>query len=54
MALSMVVASIAFHFIPISKDLVFETHSVNWASILALVTIIFYVSFFASEVATVG
>ena len=54
MALSMVVASIAFHFIPISKDLVLEAHSVNWAGILVLVTIIFYVAFFASGVATIG
>lgn len=54
MALSMVVAAIAFHFIPISKDLVLEAHSVNWAGILVLVTIIFYVAFFASGVATIG
>ncbi|KAM0309347.1 hypothetical protein ACHAPQ_012585, partial [Fusarium lateritium] len=53
-ALSMVVASIAFHFIPISKDLVLEADSVNWAGILVLVTIIFYVAFFATGVATIG
>ncbi|KAM0241496.1 hypothetical protein ACHAP5_007535 [Fusarium lateritium] len=54
MALSMVVASIAFHFIPISKDLVLEADSVNWAGILVLVTIICYVAFFATGVATIG
>ena len=50
----MVVAAAAFHYIPISKDLVLESNSVNWAGILVLVTIIFYVAFFASGVATIG
>lgn len=54
MALSMVVAVIAFHWIPISRDLVLESDTVNWAGILILVTIIFYVAFFASGVATIG
>lgn len=54
MALSMVVAAIAFHWIPISRDLVLESDTVNWAGILILVTIIFYVAFFASGVATIG
>lgn len=50
----MVVAAVAFHYIPISRDLVLESSSVNWAGILVLVTIIFYVAFFASGVATIG
>ncbi|KAF4963381.1 hypothetical protein FSARC_8599 [Fusarium sarcochroum] len=54
MSLSMAVAAIAFHWIPISKDLVLEADSVNWAGIVVLVTIIFYVAFFASGVATIG
>lgn len=54
MALSMVVAAVAFHWIPISRDLVLESDTVNWAGILILVTIIFYVAFFASGVATIG
>lgn len=54
MALSMVVAAIAFHWIPISRDLVLESDTVNWAGILVLVTIIIYVAFFASGVATIG
>lgn len=54
MALSMVVAAVAFHWIPISRDLVLESDTVNWAGILVLVTIIFYVAFFASGVATIG
>ncbi|KAM6527624.1 hypothetical protein FALCPG4_008678 [Fusarium falciforme] len=54
MALSMVVAAVAFHWIPISKDLVLQADSVNWAGIVVLVTIILYVAFFASGVATIG
>ncbi|KAF5650789.1 ITR1-inositol permease [Fusarium tjaetaba] len=54
MALSMVIAAIAFHWIPISKDLVLQADSVNWAGIVVLVTIIFYVAFFATSVATIG
>ena len=51
----MIVAAVAFHWIPISKSLELqEGASVNWAGILVLVTIIFYVAFFASGVATIG
>lgn len=53
-AISLVVAAVAFHWIPINKDLVLEASGVNWAGILVLVTIIFYVAFFASGVATIG
>ncbi|KAL1861341.1 hypothetical protein VTK73DRAFT_7142 [Phialemonium thermophilum] len=55
MSVSLVVAAVAFHWIPISKDLELqEGATVNWAGILVLVTIIFYVAFFASGVATIG
>ncbi|KAH6663314.1 general substrate transporter [Plectosphaerella plurivora] len=55
MSLSLVVAAVAFKFIPISPDLkIQESGSVGWAGILLLVTIIFYVAFFASGVATIG
>ncbi|KAH6896537.1 general substrate transporter [Thelonectria olida] len=54
MALALVIAAVAFHYIPISKDLVLEAASVNWAGILVLVTIIFYVAFFSSGVATIA
>ena len=50
----MLVAAVAFHYIPISKDLVLESDSVNWAGILVLVTIIFYVAFFAGGCATIA
>ncbi|KAL6414342.1 putative ITR1-Inositol permease [Ilyonectria robusta] len=54
MALSLTVAAVAFHYIPISKDLVLESTSVNWAGILVLVTIIVYVACFATGVATIA
>ncbi|KFZ24403.1 hypothetical protein V502_01121 [Pseudogymnoascus sp. VKM F-4520 (FW-2644)] len=54
MAISLVIAAVAFHFIPISSDLVLQASSVSWAGILVLVTIIFYVAFFASGCATIG
>lgn len=50
----MVLTAVAFHWIPISKDLELEASSVNWAGTLVLVTIIFYVAFYASGVATIG
>ncbi|RHZ48493.1 hypothetical protein CDV55_101698 [Aspergillus turcosus] len=51
-SLSLVVAAIAFHWIPVNHDLsVAQTQQMNWASILLLVTIIFYVAFFAAGVA---
>lgn len=54
MAISLVIAAAAFHYIPISKDLIVESTTVNWAGILVLVTIIFYVAFFASGCATIA
>jgi SP family myo-inositol transporter-like MFS transporter 13 len=50
----MVVTAIGFHWIPISKDLEVTASEVNWAGILILVTIILYVAFYASGVATIG
>lgn len=48
-------AAVALHWIPISEDLELpEGATVNWAGILVLVTIIFYVAFFATGVATIG
>ncbi|OAL35677.1 hypothetical protein AYO20_05058 [Fonsecaea nubica] len=55
MSLSLVLAAVAFHYIPIdSSDLTLEINSVNWAGILVLVTIIFYVGFFGTGVAPVS
>ncbi|KAH7372143.1 myo-inositol transporter [Cadophora sp. MPI-SDFR-AT-0126] len=54
MALSLTIAAIAFHWIPVSKDLVLEAQGINWAGIVLLVTIIFYVAFFAAGVAPVA
>ncbi|KAH9217154.1 myo-inositol transporter [Leptodontidium sp. 2 PMI_412] len=54
MALSLTIAAIAFHWIPVSRDLVLEAQGINWAGVLLLVTIIFYVGFFAAGVAPVA
>ena len=50
----MAVTALAFHWIPVSKDLTLESSTVNWAGILVLVAIIIYVAFYASGVATIG
>lgn len=55
MALSLTLAAVAFHFIPINtSDLSIKSSEVNWAGILVLVTIIFYVGFFGTGVAPVS
>ncbi|GIJ98897.1 myo-inositol transporter [Aspergillus viridinutans] len=54
-SLSLVVAAIAFHWIPVNHDLtVVQTQQMSWASILLLVTIIIYVAFFAAGVAPIA
>lgn len=52
--MSLVLAAISFHWIPISHDLTIQTQSINWAGIVLLVTIIFYVAFFAAGVAPIA
>ncbi|RYO81935.1 hypothetical protein DL764_009689 [Monosporascus ibericus] len=54
MSLSMALTAVAFHWIPVSKDLTLETSTLNWAGILVLVAIIVYIAFYASGVATIG
>ncbi|KAI0195392.1 myo-inositol transporter [Xylaria flabelliformis] len=54
MFVSMTVTAIAFHWIPVSKDLVLLSTSTNWASIVVLITIIVYVASFSSGVATIA
>lgn len=55
MSLTLVVAAVAFHFIPIDREtLSLEIQSVNWAGILVLVMIIFFVGFFGTGVAPVS
>ncbi|KAK8152498.1 myo-inositol transporter [Phyllosticta citrichinensis] len=53
MSLSLVVAAVAFHYIPISDDLKVETQTVGWPGYLVLVTLIIYIGFYASGVATI-
>jgi MFS transporter, SP family, solute carrier family 2 (myo-inositol transporter), member 13 len=54
MAICLAIAAIAFHYIPINKDLVLETETVGWPGIVILVTIICYVGFFSSGVAPIS
>ncbi|KAL1615353.1 hypothetical protein SLS56_011855 [Neofusicoccum ribis] len=54
MCISLVIAAVAFSYIPISPDLAIETREISWPGILVLVTIICYVAFFASGVATIA
>lgn len=54
MAICMLIAAVAFHWIPINHDLVLESDNVGWAGIVVLVTIICYVACFSSGVATIA
>jgi len=54
MAISLTIAAIAFHWIPVDKNLVLHAQGINWAGVLLLVTIVFYVAFFAAGVAPVA
>ncbi|TRX91302.1 hypothetical protein FHL15_007724 [Xylaria flabelliformis] len=49
MVLSMTATAVAFHWIPVSKDLILLSTSTNWASIVVLMTIIVYVASFSSR-----
>lgn len=54
-AITLTIVAIAFHFIPISKDLTLEAGAtVNWAGLLVLVMIIVYIAFFSGGVATIA
>ncbi|KAI0102104.1 general substrate transporter [Nemania sp. FL0031] len=54
MAITMVVVAVAFHWIPVNKDLELLSSTSNWASIVVLVAIIIYVAAFSSGVATIA
>lgn len=54
MATTLILVAVAFHYIPVSRDLVIQSSQVNWAGILVLVMIIFYVAFFSGGVATIA
>jgi SP family myo-inositol transporter-like MFS transporter 13 len=55
MAICMLVAAVAFHYIPIDLDtLTLQTETVGWPGTLVLVTIIIYVACFSSGVATIA
>lgn len=50
-SISLVIAAIAFRWIPISHDLAVQPREIDWAGILLLITIIFYIAFYAAGVA---
>ncbi|KAI9689581.1 MAG: myo-inositol transporter [Bathelium mastoideum] len=54
MASTLVIVAVSFHFIPVSPSLTISSGEVNWAGILVLVMIIFYVAFFSGGVATIA
>lgn len=55
MSICMLVAAVAFHWIPIdTQTLTLKTDNVGWPGDLVLVTIILYVAFFSSGVATIA
>lgn len=54
MAICMLIAAVSFHYIPINHNLELQTDSVGWPGIVLLITIICYVAFFSSGVATMG
>lgn len=55
MSMCMLIAAVSFHYIPINlHTLELETDSAGWAGVLVLVTIIAYVGFFSSGVATIA
>ncbi|KAK4543391.1 hypothetical protein LTR36_005534 [Oleoguttula mirabilis] len=55
MSICMMIAAVAFHYIPIdTHTLTVESGSVGWPGILVLVTIILYVAFYSSGVATIA
>jgi SP family myo-inositol transporter-like MFS transporter 13 len=54
MSFCLAVVAIAFHWIPVSKDLTVETREVGWAGILVLIMIIFYIACFSGGCATIA
>ena len=49
MAICMLLAAVAFHWIPVNKELVLQSSNVGWAGNLVLVCIICYVAFVSLE-----
>jgi SP family myo-inositol transporter-like MFS transporter 13 len=55
MSICMLVAAVTFHWIPIdTRTLTLTTDNVGWPGVLVLVTIILYVAFYSSGVATIA
>ncbi|KAJ3579576.1 hypothetical protein NPX13_g986 [Xylaria arbuscula] len=54
MAVAMAVTAVAFHWIPVNRDLELLSTETTWASIVVLVAIIVFVAAFSSGVATIA
>ncbi|KAL2436833.1 Myo-inositol transporter 1 [Exophiala dermatitidis] len=54
MSVCMLIAAVSFHYIPLNHNLELETDHVGWPATLVLVTIVCYVAFFSSGVATIA
>ncbi|KAK5129255.1 hypothetical protein LTR08_003720 [Meristemomyces frigidus] len=55
MSICMLIAAVSFHYIPINTHtLALEGSTVGWPGVLVLVTIIFYVAFYSTGVATIA
>ncbi|KAE8334656.1 hypothetical protein BDV24DRAFT_172181 [Aspergillus arachidicola] len=55
LCLSLVVASVAFHWIPVNHDLTaVETREMGWPDILLLVSLIVYIAFYSAGVAPIS
>ncbi|KAK9234582.1 general substrate transporter [Lipomyces kononenkoae] len=50
---ALVVAAVAIHFVPISKDLNVESQNMTWAGIVVLVCVIVFIAFYASALGNV-
>ncbi|KAK9234084.1 general substrate transporter [Lipomyces kononenkoae] len=50
---ALVIAAIAIHFIPISKELTLESQNMTWAGIVVLVCVILFIGFYASALGNV-
>ncbi|KAE8379499.1 general substrate transporter [Aspergillus bertholletiae] len=55
LCLSLVVASVAFHWIPVNHDLmVVEKREMGWPNVLLLVSLVVYIAFYAAGVAPIS
>ncbi|KAK9321835.1 general substrate transporter [Lipomyces orientalis] len=51
--LTLAIAAVAIHFIPISKDLTVESQGMTWAGIVVLVCVILFIAFYSSALGNI-